>query len=87
MKVRHSIETEDVEADMLYNMVTSICLASYSTVEEQSAAIMAAKLVFKTKLDELVLKAFKVGTKIGKKKADVSDSAMYDAEAVPTPLM
>jgi hypothetical protein len=83
MKVKHSVETEDVEADLLYNMVTAICLAPYPTVEEQNAAILAAKLEFKTKLDELVLKAFKVGCKIGKKKADITDAAMYDAGAVP----
>lgn len=85
MKVKHSVETEDMEVDMLYSMVTAICLAPYPTVEEQNAAIIAGKESFKTKLDELVLKAFKVGCKIGKKKADVTDAAMYDAGAMPTP--
>ena len=81
MKVKHSVETEDVEVTMLYDMVTSICLASYGTVEEQLASIAAAKLVFKEHLDMLVQKAFKVGAKIGKDKADTKDAAMYEAEA------
>lgn len=80
MKVKHSVETEDVEVTMLYDMVTSICLASYGTVEEQTAAIAAGKMLFKDKLNSLIQKAFKVGAKIGKSKADTKDAAMYEAE-------
>lgn len=83
MKIKHSVETEDEEVSLLYDMVTSICLAPYPTVEEQNAAIIAGKIAFKKALDELVLKSFKVGCKIGKKKADVTDATMYDAGATP----
>lgn len=80
MKVKHSVETEDLEAEVLYSMVTAICLAPYPTVEEQNMAIVAGKHTFKDELDELVLKAFDVGFKIGMNNANVKDAAMYDAD-------
>jgi hypothetical protein len=79
MKVKHSVETEDMEANELYRMVTDICLASYTTVEEQNIAIIAGKHTFKHELDKLVLKAFEVGYKIGDNNANIKDAAMYDA--------
>lgn len=77
MKVKHSVVTDDMECADLYTIATTVCLATYPTVEEQNAAIMAAKDAFKVKLDELVAKAFKLGSKIGKKSADATDTAMY----------
>ena len=79
MKVKHSIETEPAECDMLYGMVTSVCLAAYPSTEAQTEALMSAKMVFKAKLDEYVARAFAVGQRVGKNKADSKDSSMYEA--------
>lgn len=86
MKVKHSIETEDVECDALFDMVTRICLATYSSTDEQAMAMANAKPLFKAKLDEYVASAFKVGQKVGKYKADIKDTAMYDASTTPPVL-
>ena len=80
MKIKHSVVTEDMEADELYSMVTALCLAPYPTVEEQNMAIVAGKHTFKHELDELILKAFDVGCKIGMNNANIKDAAMYDAD-------
>jgi len=77
MKVKHTVETNDAEVDVLYSMVSSICLATYPTVEEQNAAVVAGKVAFKKALDDLVAKAFKCGTKLGKKSSDTMDTEMY----------
>jgi hypothetical protein len=79
MKVKHSIETEPAECDMLYDMVTSVCLAAYPSVEAQTEALSITKDAFKAKLDEYVARAFAVGQRVGKNKADTKDSAMYEA--------
>jgi len=86
MKVKHSIETEDVECNALFDMLKDICLATYSSSEEQISAIEKARPIFKAKLDDFVASAFKVGQKVGKYKADVKDTAMYDASATPPVL-
>lgn len=80
MKIKHSVETEDMEAEVLYSMVTALCLAPYPTVEEQNMAIVEGKHTFKHELDQLVLKSFDVGFKIGMNNANVKDAAMYDAD-------
>jgi hypothetical protein len=77
MIVKHSIESTTDESDAMYSMVTGICLAEYPTVEAQTAAIMAAKDSFKVALDVLIDTAFTYGQKIGKSKADKTDTAMY----------
>ena len=77
MKVRHTVETNDSEVEALYSMVSGICLATYPSVEEQTAAVVAGKVAFKSALDELIAKAFKIGTKMGKKSSDTMDTAMY----------
>lgn len=83
MKVKHSVMTEDSECADLYVIATTACLATYPTIEEQNAAILAARDVFKTKLDDLVLKAFKIGKKMGKKSSDTMDTAMYSDATSP----
>lgn len=79
MIVKHSIESTTDESDVLYSMVTGVCLAEYPTVEAQSAAIITAKESFKVALDTLIDRAFRTGQKIGKSKADKTDTAMYKA--------
>lgn len=79
MKIKHSVVTDDKEANELYGIVTDICLAPYPTVEEQDMAIMACKHTFKHELDKLVWKAFEVGFKIGENNANIKDADMYDA--------
>jgi len=76
MIVRHSIETEKTEADMLFELVSSVCLAVYPSVEEQGVHVEAAKVSFKTALDELVCHAFKVGQKVCS-TGDTKDTEMY----------
>ena len=77
MKVKHTVETNDAEVETLYSMVSGICLATYPTMEEQTAAVVAGKVSFKNALDELIAKAFKIGTKMGKKSSDTMDTEMY----------
>lgn len=84
MLVKHSIETEEAECMMLFNIASEVCLRTYATPDEQTMAIEAVKKVFKAKLDEYVASAFKVGQKVGKYKADKKDSAMYEATMTPT---
>lgn len=79
MIVKHSIESTTEESDVLYSMVTAVCLAEYPSVEAQTSAIIFAKDSFKIALDMLVDKAFRTGQKIGKSKADKTDTAMYKA--------
>jgi hypothetical protein len=79
MKVKHSIETEPAECDMLYDMVTTACLAAYPSTEAQTEALNITKEAFKVKLDEYVARAFAVGQRVGKNKADSKDSTMYSA--------
>ena len=76
MIVRHSIETEKAEADMLFELVSSICLAVYPSVEEQTLHVEAAKLTFKNALDEIVHHSFKIGQKVCS-TADEKDTEMY----------
>jgi len=61
MKVNHWVETTDQEANDLYMHAITIATATYPTVEEQDAAILAAMPHFKTALDDLVSQAFKLG--------------------------
>jgi len=79
MIVKHSIESTTDESDAMYSMVTGICLAEYPTVEAQTAAIIFAKDSFKVALDTLIDRAFRTGQKIGKSKADKTDTMMYKA--------
>lgn len=87
MKVKHSVMTDDKECSDLYVIATTACLATYTTIEEQNAAILAAQNIFKTKLDELVLKAFKIGKKMGKKSSDTMDTTMYSEEVTTAPIL
>jgi hypothetical protein len=77
MKIKHAIYAEQADIDMLLEVYKAACLASYSTVEEQTAAIKAAEADLSIKLDTLLMKAFKYGKKIGKSKADEKDAVMY----------
>ncbi len=77
MKVRHIVESEMEECEALYMVATTACLTVYPTVEEQNAAILAAKDVFKTHLDMLLAKAYGLGKKM--EDADTKDKAMYEA--------
>jgi nicotinamidase-related amidase len=67
MKVSHWVETTDQEANDLYMMVVTVTSASYSSVDEQNAAILAAMPDFKMALDEMVSEAFELGFKKMKK--------------------
>ena len=53
------------------------CLMTYPTVEEQSAAILASKLLFQVQLDTYLAAAYKVGKKLAMKKADWKDTQAY----------
>lgn len=79
MIVKHSIESTTDESDALYSMVTAVCLAEYPSVEAQTATIISAKDSFKIALDTLIDRAFRTGQKIGKSKADKTDTVMYKA--------
>lgn len=78
IKVKHIIEVDAGVAKELYMQVCQVCLASYPDIETQNSAIEVAFLGFQTKLEEVAMKAFKVGKKIGKSKADVTDTKMYE---------
>ena len=75
MIIKHAIESEDTEALALFELVSSVCLTTYSSAEEQAVHVEAAKLTFKVALDDLVCKAFKVGQKVC--KANETDTEMY----------
>jgi len=77
MKVRHIVESETMECEELYMIATTACLTVYATVEEQNAAILAAKDVFKEHLDYLLAKAYGLGKKM--MSADEKDKDMYEA--------
>ena len=84
MKIKHAVYSEQKDIDSLLETYKTACLASYSTIEEQTAAIKAAEADLSIKLDTLLMKAFKYGKKIGKAKADEKDAAMYADEVVST---
>lgn len=77
MKVKHTVTSTDDEVGFLFDTVMTTCLTVYSTIEEQSAAILAAKLHFKEQLDSILKDAFNLGEKIAMMDADYEDTKMY----------
>lgn len=76
MEIKHWVETTEDEASHLYMMVVSIATSSFSTVEEQNAAILSAMPEFKAELDELVSEAYRLGRMKSKKSKDLIVSAV-----------
>ena len=54
MEIKHIVETSEQECTDLYMSAISVATASYPSIEEQNAAITAAMVEFKKKLDDLV---------------------------------
>ena len=67
MEIKHWVETTENEASDLYMHAITIATASYPTVEEQDAAILAAMPHFKSALDDLVSVAYELGRNKKKK--------------------
>lgn len=85
MEIEHIVRTSKEECDDLYMMAIKVAIASYPSVEEQNAAILAEAPMFKAKLDELVKQAYSLGKKM--KKSDKLDKTMYGADVpVSTPF-
>lgn len=72
MKVKHIVKSTQEDIDCLFDIVLPVCMASYTSIEEQTAAIYAAKDVLKTKLDELIYEAYKIGRKLAKVESKTS---------------
>lgn len=79
MKIKSTVVTDDMEVSMLYDMVSSICLVVYPSVEEQALAVLEGKLHFKKALDELLSMALEKG--MGMYKA-VPDNVHIDIPIV-----
>lgn len=78
MEIKHWVETSEKEAGDLYMMAVAVATATYPTVEEQDAAILAAMPAFKSALDDLVCEAFKLGIKKMKKWSGKSKTSKDD---------
>jgi hypothetical protein len=77
MKIKHSVCSTEEESSALSKLIELAALATYPTVDNQTEALTLAKATFKEELDKLLSKAFKIGKKIGKAKADEKDIEMY----------
>lgn len=77
MEIEHIVRTSIEECDELYMIAVRVAAASYPSVEEQNAAILAALPEFKAKLDSIAAIAYGLGKKM--KKANKADTAMYGA--------
>jgi hypothetical protein len=72
MEIKHWVETTEDEASSLYMMAVSVATESYTTVEEQNAAILSAMPEFKAALDEMVSEAYRLGRMKFKETKDVT---------------
>jgi len=63
MEIKHWVETSEEEANDVYMMAIKTATASYPSIEEQDAAILAEMPAFKSKLDELISEAYRLGIK------------------------
>lgn len=77
MKIKHAVNVGEDEVTSLFDIAKDASLKVYATPEEQAQALMAAKADFALLLDTYTQKAFKMGKKIGKIRADKSDSVIY----------
>lgn len=85
MKVKHHIVPDEEEVKALYDIVAVPALLTYGSTSMQETAMTSAKEQFSASLTDMLSKAFKIGCKIGKAKADVKDTSMYqDNVATPT---
>jgi hypothetical protein len=88
VKVKHIVRSDSTYCAELfaiatdgYKQVMSIGYAAGSP--EEIAAMDLVKEAFKTELDNALLDAYKIGTKIGVKKADKTDTGMYTDPTTP----
>ena len=63
MEIKHWVETTEQEANELYMMAITVATVQYPSTEEQDAAILAGMTEFKSKLDEFVSEAYRLGSK------------------------
>ena len=70
MKIKSTVSADDAEVSMLHDMVSSICLVVYPSVEEQALAVLESKLHFKKALDELLSTALEKGMERRKETPD-----------------
>lgn len=63
MEIKHWVETTEEEANELYMIAIKTATATYPSMEEQDAAILAEMPAFKSKLDEFVSEAYVLGNK------------------------
>ena len=61
MEIKHWVETTEPEASELYMIAITTASATYPSVEDHDAAILAAMPAFKAALDELISEAFRLG--------------------------
>lgn len=66
IKVKHAVYPTQEAIDNLFKLASDPSLITYSTVEEQTAALNSAKIDFETLLNMYLHKAFKKGKKLGK---------------------
>lgn len=79
MEIKHSVSPDEAEVSALFDVIAVPASITYGNITMQEAAMQAAKADFAIKLAELLQKAFKVGCKIGKAKANMKDKEMYGA--------
>jgi 3-methyladenine DNA glycosylase AlkD len=77
MKIKHSVEAEQAEVDLLFDMPVGCLKIKYPNAETEERALADTKTAFTMALNEMLREAFKRGKKIGKKFADEKDTEMY----------
>lgn len=81
VKVKHIVKSDAKYCEELFNLVLNgykqVVATVYPTVEAESAALALVKDAFKAELDAALCDAYKIGTKIGSKKANIKDTIMY----------
>lgn len=66
VKVKHVLILNQDAVDALFKIVHDAVNATYTTVDEQTAAITKAKADFESMLNLFAHKSFKAGKKLGK---------------------
>ena len=77
MKVKHAVILSEEEEKTLFDIPVKCLMQTYSSIEEQNAALASAMIDFSSLLNRYVQQSFKYGKKIGKAKADEKDTSMY----------
>lgn len=85
MKISHWVETTDQEVNDLYMMAVKVATATYPSIEEENAAILATMPLFKSALDDLVSQAFKLGYEKKKKMGKLKEMSVDETHSSVMP--